>query len=96
MQYFPKNLFCTIRNLIEMLTRLTPSQPTRVATWRIVSALMFRSVARFLVPVGIVSVSILASSANAQIVSNLPNPTAAPNPLRRRYPFFVAICRTRS
>ena len=30
MQYFPKNLFCTIRNLIEMLSRLIPSQSTRV------------------------------------------------------------------
>ena len=40
MQYFPKNLFCTIRNLIEMLTRMIPSQSTRVGTWRIVLAVV--------------------------------------------------------
>ncbi len=58
MRYFPKTLFCTIRNLIEMLTRQIPSQPTRVGTWRVVLALMFRSMARVVVPVGLVSVSV--------------------------------------
>ena len=42
---------------------------------------MFRSIARVVVPVGLVSVSALASLANAQISPNLPNPIAAPNPL---------------
>jgi uncharacterized damage-inducible protein DinB len=49
---------------------------------------MFRSVARFVVPVGIVSISVLASLANAQIASNLPNPTAAPNPLTTTLSIF--------
>jgi hypothetical protein len=40
MQNFPKNLFCTIRNLNEMLNRLIPSQSTRVGTWRIVLAVV--------------------------------------------------------
>jgi len=54
MQYFPKNLFCTIRNLIEMPTRLISSQSTRVGTWRMVHALMFRTIAHIVVPVGVV------------------------------------------
>jgi uncharacterized damage-inducible protein DinB len=40
---------------------------------------MFRSIARVVVPVGMVSVSVLASLANAQ--QGMPNPTMAPNPL---------------
>jgi uncharacterized damage-inducible protein DinB len=40
---------------------------------------MFRSIARVVVPVGMVSVSLLASLANAQ--QGMPNPTTAPNPL---------------
>jgi uncharacterized damage-inducible protein DinB len=79
MQYFPKNLFCTIRNLIET---------TRVGTWRTVLALMFRSIARVVVPVGMVSVSILVSSANAQVSRSLPNPTTAQNPLTRTISIF--------
>src|ERR1700678_2774184 len=43
--------------------------------------LMFRFIAHFVVPVGVVSAFILASVANAQISPNLPNPTGAPNPL---------------
>jgi DinB superfamily len=74
MQYFPNNLFCTIRNL------------TR--TWPIVPALMFRSIARIVVPVGIVSVSVLASLANAQIAPGLPNPSTAPNPLTNTLSLF--------
>ena len=68
MQYFPKNLFCTIRNLVEMLTRPIPSQSTSVGTWRIVLAVVALNLT-------------LASLANAQISPNLPNPTGAPNPL---------------
>ena len=68
MQYFPKNLFRTIRNLIEMLIRLIPSQHTRVGTWRIVLAVVALNLT-------------LASLADAQISPNLPNPTGAPNPL---------------
>src|SRR5271155_4093370 len=74
MQYFPKNLFCTICN--------------SMVTWRNVLALMFRSVARVVVPVGMVSVSVLASLANAQVSPNLPNPTTAPNPLTMTLSIF--------
>jgi len=74
MQCFPKNLFCTIRNSI--------------GTWRIVLALMFRSFARVVVPVSIVSLSVLASSANAQISPDLPNPSTAPNPLTTTLSIF--------
>jgi len=88
MQNFPNNLFCTIRNFIEMPTRLIRSQSARVGTWRIVLALMFRSIARVVVPVGVVSVSVLASMANAQISPNLPNPTGAPNPLTTTLSIF--------
>src|SRR5579863_9391948 len=49
---------------------------------------MFRSVARAVVPVGIVSVSVLASLANAQISPNLPNPIAAPYPLTTTLSIF--------
>jgi len=42
---------------------------------------MFRSIARVMVPVGRVSVSVLASLANAQVSPSLPNPTTAQNPL---------------
>jgi uncharacterized damage-inducible protein DinB len=47
--------------------------------------LMFRSIARF-VPVGVVSVSVLASLANAQ--QGMPNPIAAPNPLTATISIF--------
>src|SRR5271170_7431416 len=72
MQYFPKTLFCAIRNLI--------------GTWRIVLALMFRSIARVVVPVGMVAVSVLASLAYAQ--EDMPNPIAAPNPLTTTLSIF--------
>jgi hypothetical protein len=72
MEYFPKTLFCTIRNLI--------------ATWRIVLAFMFRSIARVVVPVGMVAVSVLASLANAQ--EGMPNPIAASNPLTTTLSIF--------
>jgi uncharacterized damage-inducible protein DinB len=75
MQYFPKNLFCTIRNLIEILTRLIPSQRTRVGTWRIVLAVVALN-------------PTLASLANSQISPNLPNPTGAPNPLTTTLSIF--------
>jgi hypothetical protein len=50
--------------------------------------LMFRSIAHVVVPVGMVSVSVLASLANAQISPNLPNPIAAPNPLTTTLSIF--------
>jgi uncharacterized damage-inducible protein DinB len=50
--------------------------------------LMFRSIARVVVPVGLVSVSVLASLANAQISPNLPNPITAPNPLTATISIF--------
>ena len=49
---------------------------------------MFRSIARVMVPLALVSVSVLASSAHAQISPNLPNPTAAPNPLTTTLSIF--------
>jgi len=49
---------------------------------------MFRSIAHVVVPVGMVSVSVLASLANAQISPNLPNPIAAPNPLTTTLSIF--------
>ncbi|MGA8596104.1 MAG: DinB family protein [Bryobacteraceae bacterium] len=48
---------------------------------------MFRSIARIVVPVGIVSLSALAL-ANAQISPSLPNPTTAPNPLTKTISIF--------
>ncbi len=48
---------------------------------------MLRSIARVVVPVGI-SVSMLASLANAQISPNLPNPIAATNPLTTTLSIF--------
>jgi uncharacterized damage-inducible protein DinB len=49
---------------------------------------MFRSIAPVVVAVGVVSVSVLASLANAQISPNLPNPIAAPNPLTTTLSIF--------
>ena len=49
---------------------------------------MLRFIARVVVPVGLVSVSVLASLANAQISPNLPNPIAAPNPLTTTLSIF--------
>ena len=88
MQCFLKNLFCMIRNLIEMLTRLILSPCPRVGTWRIALALRFRCIAWIVVPVGMVSVSVLTSFANAQISPNLPNPSTAPNPLTTTLSIF--------
>jgi uncharacterized damage-inducible protein DinB len=86
MQNFPENLFCTIRNLIAMPNRQISSQSARAGTWRNVLAFMFCSIAR--VGVGLVSVSVLAPLANAQISPNLPNPTASPNPLTTTLSIF--------
>lgn len=49
---------------------------------------MFRSIARVVVPVGMVSVSVLASLANAQGFHGLPNPISAPNPLTTTLSIF--------
>jgi uncharacterized damage-inducible protein DinB len=73
MQYFLKNLFCTI-----------------VGTSHISLAFMFRSVARAVLPLSVLSVSVLASTANAQIAPNFPNPTAAPNPLTKTLSIFTS------
>ena len=86
MQNFPKNLFYTICNSIEVPTGLTSSQFARLETWRNVLALTVCSIARL--GVGLISVSVLASLANAQISPNLPNPTAAPNPLTTTLSIF--------
>jgi len=47
---------------------------------------MFRSIARVVVPVGMVFVSVLASLPNAQ--QGMPNPTMAPNPLTTTLSIF--------
>ncbi len=57
-------------------------------TQRIVLALVFRSIARAAVPAGLLSVSFLASLANAQISPDLPNPSTAPNPLTATLSLF--------
>ena len=113
MQYFPKNLFCAIRKLIEMLTRhhtgvlgasngscfgvatcggrryiLDHRRGSGCPPGDVGGLLRFRSIARVVVPVGMVSVSVLASLANAQISPNLPNPIAAPNPLTTTLSIF--------
>jgi uncharacterized damage-inducible protein DinB len=49
---------------------------------------MFRSIARVAVAVGMVSASVLASSANTQISPDLPNPIAAPSPLTTTLSIF--------
>jgi uncharacterized damage-inducible protein DinB len=49
---------------------------------------MFRSIARFVVPVVMVSVSVFASLASAQVSPNTPNPSAAPNPLTATISIF--------
>ena len=104
MQYFPKNLFCAIRKLIEMLTRhhtgvlgaskggrryiLDHSRGSGCPPRDVGGLLRFRSIARVVVPVGMVSVSLLASLANAQVSRSLPNPTTAPNPLTTTLSIF--------
>src|SRR5271170_3693243 len=47
---------------------------------------MFRSIARVVVPVGIVGVSVFASLANAQ--EGMPNPIMEPNPLTATISIF--------
>ena len=49
---------------------------------------MFRSITRVAVPVAMVSVSVLASLANAQISPNFPNPIAEKNPLTATLSIF--------
>ena len=88
MQDFPKNPFNPIRNFIKMLNRLGASQSRRVGTWRIALASMFQPIARLMVPIGMVSVSVLAPVANAQISPNIPNPTGAANPLTTTLSIF--------
>ena len=75
MQSIPKTPFTTIRNLIGILAGH--------GTGRL---LVFRSIARVVVPVGMVSVSVLASLANAQ--QGMPNPIMAPNPLTATLSIF--------
>ena len=55
---------------------------------------MFRPIARVMLALGMVSVSIWRTLANAQ--QGMPNPIAAPNPLTTTLSIFRAICRTRS
>jgi len=49
----------------------------------------FQSVARFVIPLGVVFVFVLASAANAQIAPDMPNPIAAPNPLTNTLSIFT-------
>jgi uncharacterized damage-inducible protein DinB len=88
MQDFPKNDPCAIHDSTKMPTRFNPSQSGTVEAWRIVVAMLFRSIARVVAPVGILSVSVLASVANAQISPDLPNPSTAPNPLTTTLSLF--------
>ena len=50
--------------------------------------LKLRSVARVVLPVGLIFVSVLAPLANAQVSPDLPNPIAAPNPLTMTLSIF--------
>jgi uncharacterized damage-inducible protein DinB len=50
--------------------------------------LMFRFIARVVLPVGVVSVSVFASLANAQVSPNMPNPIMASNPLTTTLSIF--------
>jgi uncharacterized damage-inducible protein DinB len=88
MQDFPRNDPYTIHDSTQMLTRLNPSQSGTVGASRIVVVMMFRSIARVVAAVGILSVSVLASVANAQISPDLPNPSTAPNPLTATLSLF--------
>jgi uncharacterized damage-inducible protein DinB len=74
MESLPKNLFCAIRNLVQILTGPVPR-------------LMYRSMVSVAALVGLAS-SLLASLASGQISPNLPNPTAAPNPLTTTLSLF--------
>ena len=49
---------------------------------------MFRSIARFVFPVGMVSIAVLVSLANAQISPDFPKPPAPPNPLTKTISIF--------
>jgi len=49
---------------------------------------MFRSIARVVVPFGLVSVSVLASLASAQISPDFPRPPTGPNPLTKTISIF--------
>ena len=49
---------------------------------------MFRSIARVIFPVGLVSMFALASLTSAQVSPSLPNPTSAPNPLTTTLSIF--------
>jgi uncharacterized damage-inducible protein DinB len=70
------------------LKRKKPESGYETAPGDIGGFSMFRSIARVVVPVGMVSVSVLASLANAQISPNLPNPIMAPNPLTTTISIF--------
>ena len=74
MQSISKNLFFKFRNFNK-----AP---------RIVLGFVFRSIARVVVPGGLVAASVLASLANAQISPDLPNPIKAPNPVTRTLSIF--------
>jgi uncharacterized damage-inducible protein DinB len=49
---------------------------------------MFRSIARVVLPIGLVTVSALSTLAHAQLSPDLPNPIAAPNPLTMTLSIF--------
>ena len=49
---------------------------------------MIRSIARVVLPIGMVFVSVLAPTADAQVSSSLPNPIEAPNPLTTTISIF--------
>jgi len=89
MHHFPKNLFGTICNLIENRHHAgVRGGRTHIPDRSRGSGRRFRSVARVMIPMGVVSASVLASLATAQISPSLPNPIQAPNPLTTTISIF--------
>jgi uncharacterized damage-inducible protein DinB len=62
--------------------------PIPQGTLDMLDKVMLRSIARVVIPVGMVTVSVLAPLANAQISPNLPNPIMVPNPLTATISIF--------
>jgi uncharacterized damage-inducible protein DinB len=88
MQDLPKDLLCTVRSSIEMLTRLSRSRATEGGIWRRALASRFLPIAPVVVLVGMASVSVSAPLANAQITADFPNPIAAQSPLTKTLSIF--------
>ena len=88
MEPCPNHLSCTINNCAT-----TPARPIRcpitgTGRRRLVPGLLFRCLARVVVPVGLLAVFGLGSRAGAQISPDLPNPSSGPNPLTATLSLF--------